>query len=99
MVKAGIEHTLLWIENGRLFEHAYLQIPAENDLTGIKALLAGEHGEQRRFARTVLGNQSHFLSFGNRKTDVLEQDQCAKRFCQVLYVQIWGVLSHWPIPC
>ena len=73
MIKARIEHTLGRVEDWRLFEHTHTQVPTENDISAIIALHTGEDGEQCRLARAVLRYQSHFLPFGNRETDVVEQ--------------------------
>ena len=86
MVEAGIEHALLRVEHGRLLQHAHLQVATEDDTAAVVTLLAREHGEQRRLARTVLGYQAHLLSLSNGEADILEEHQRAKRLGQVLYV-------------
>ena len=74
MVKTRIEHTLGRVEDRRLFEHTHTQVPTEDDIAAIIALHTGENGEQSRLARAVLRYQSYFLPFGNRETDVTEQN-------------------------
>ena len=86
MIEAGIKHTLLGVEHGRLFQHAYFQIATEDDAAGVIALLAREHGEQRRLAHTVLGNQTYLLSLCDGEADVLKEHQRSKRLSQILYI-------------
>ena len=94
MVKASIKHTLLGVELRRLLQHPHLQVATEDDAAAVVALLAREHGEQRRLTRAVLGNQPHLLPFGNREADILKQHQRAKRLRQLLHIEIWSVLCH-----
>ena len=86
MIEAGIEHTLLRVENGRLLQQSHFQIATEDNTTGVITLLAREDREQRRLTHTILGNQSHLLSLSDGKTDILEKHQRTKRLGQVLYV-------------
>ena len=99
MVEAGIEHTLLRVELRRLFEHAHADVATVDDVALVVTLVASQYAEQRRLARTVLGNQADVLSLGHRETDVLEQYQRTKRLRQMLYVQVGSVLSHSSATC
>ena len=86
MIEASIEYTLGRIEDGRLFEHTHPQVTTEDDVSRVVALHTGEDGKQRRFARTVLCDQSHLLPFGDGEADVAEQYQRAERLRQLLHV-------------
>ena len=86
MIKTSIQHALGRIENWRLFQHTHPKVATEDDLARIVTLHPRKDGEQCRLTRTVLGNQSYLLSFGNGETDVTKQYQRAKRLRQLLYV-------------
>ena len=75
MIETRIEHALHRVEHRRLFQHPHLQVPAEDDVARVIALLTREHRQQRRLARTVLRYQPHLLPFGNREADILKQHQ------------------------
>ena len=47
VVETSIQHTFRRIEDGRLFQHAYTQIAAEDNLTRIIAFFTREHRQQR----------------------------------------------------
>ena len=94
MIKASIEYRLLRVERRRLFQHTYTNVTTVDDVAAVVALMARQDAEQRRLARTVLGNESHVLPFSHREVDVLKQYQRTERLRQVLNVQIGGVLSH-----
>ena len=40
VVKAGIEHAFIWVEDRRLLKHAHLQVATENDLARVVTFLA-----------------------------------------------------------
>ena len=88
MVKACIKHTFVWVELRRLIQHTQLQVTSEHDATRVVAFLTAEYGKKRRLTRAVLGYQTHLLAFANRKADIAEQRQSAKRLGQVLYIKI-----------
>ena len=94
MVKTGVEHALLRIKDGTLLKHTHTDVAPVDDIAGVIALLTGQYGEQRRLARTVLGNQSHMLPFSNREADVVKQHKRAEGLRQSLNVKKRCVLSH-----
>ena len=88
MVETGVEHRLTRVELWRLLQIARLQVAPVDDATLVVALLARQNRQQGRFARSVLGNQPHTLSFSYRERDVLEQHLRAERLRQILYINI-----------
>ena len=94
MVETSIEHALIGVECGCLFQEPHLEVALEDDGAIVVAFLACQYREQRRLSRAVLGYQPHLLSFGNGETDTLEQHQRPERFRQVLNVEVWNFLGH-----
>ena len=94
MIETRIQDTLHRIEHRRLLQHSHPQVTTEDDFARVIPLLAREHRQQRRFARTILGYQSHLLPFGNRETDILKKHQRAKRLRQSLHIQVWNLSPH-----
>ena len=88
MVEASIEHRFLGVELRRLLQETDAQVVAPNDGTALVALMSGEDRHERWLARSVLGNQSHLLSFGDRKRNILKQDPRSEALGQVLNVQV-----------
>ena len=84
MVETGIEHALFGVENGCLLEHSHTQIAPVDNLSVVVAFLSRKDRKQGRLSRSVLGNESHLLSFGYRERDILEQHLGAERFRKVL---------------
>ena len=88
MIETSIEHRLIWVESRRLLQITRLQVTPIDDVTRVVPLMPSQNRQQRRLARSVLGNQPHSLTLGNRKRYVLEQHLSAKRLRQILYVNI-----------
>ena len=86
MVETGIEHRVVGLECGCLFQESHLEVAPEDDVSAVVSLLAREYREQRGLTRAVLGDESHALSLSNRERDILEQHRRAKRLGEVLYV-------------
>ena len=94
VVETGIEHALVGVKVGCLFQHAHTQVTTEDDVTLVIALFARQDRQQGALTRTVLGYQTYLLPLGYRKTQIAKQHQRAKRLGEVLYVQVWIFLSH-----
>ena len=94
MIEAGVEHCVVGVKLGGLFEHAYFDVASEDDTARIPTLLAAQHREQCRFARAVFGDESNALTFSYRETNVVEEHERPEGFCEVLNIEHRGEFSH-----
>ncbi len=86
-LKTGVDDGCSGFEHGRLFKDGDGGVAAHDDAALFVVLSAGENLQQGAFACAVVGDETHFLSVGNRKTDVVEEFECAEAFAQMLYVE------------
>ena len=85
-LEAGPDDCQLGSVRGRLFQIAYPQSVAAGDLPVVVILLPGQDIEERGFARSVFGNESHAVALADTQRYVFEQDAVAKRFGKILYL-------------
>ena len=74
MIEAGIQHAVVGIEVGSLFQIAQLDVVAIDDAALLVSLFAIQNRHEGRFASAIFGYESHFLSFTDRERQVVEDN-------------------------
>ena len=77
-LEAGLDDCQLGGVRGRLFQIAYPQPVAVGDVAAVIVLFTGQDVEQRRFARSVFGDESYAVAFAHTQRNVFEQNPVAE---------------------
>ena len=86
MIETGLQHRQVLRIIRMLFQIAHAQVAAISDFPLIIPFLSGQDIEQGGFSGTVLRYQTDALPFGHAERQILEKDQIAERFRQILYL-------------
>ena len=82
--EAGIDNGEVPVEVGRLLQIAHTQVVAVSDGAAVVLVIVGYDAQQRRFSKSVFGNQAYLVALVDAEADVLEQHIHPKRLGQIL---------------